>query len=410
GLDDGVTDEEGDFCYGSAIGFCIGEQAWIEYKKFYQKVCTIQTYIMSNTWGDRNQDGAVCDAFIREEIDCASQLGADVVQIDDGWQKGITANSKLAVSSAWGSYYDTMPDFWAVNQEKFPDGLEPICEYAKEKNVKIGLWFSPDSTNSYGNWQRDAEHLIELHRRYGVNYFKLDGIHLKDKTGDRNLRKMVEMVRRESDGAVDFNFDITAQVRWGYFYQRQYGKLFLENRYTDWGNYFPHDTLRNLWGISRYVPAQRLQIEVLNPRRNKQMYEKDPFAPDLYSMDYLFAIAMVANPLLWMEMSSLEQQDFEQLKEMIGFYRQYRPKLQKAMISPIGKKPSGMSVTGFSATLEKEGFLLVFRENTEESHFVYQGIKQAEILYGNGEAEERENGVRLTLPNKRSFLFVHYRK
>ena len=38
----------------------------------------------------------------------------------------------------------------------------------------------------------------------------------------------------------------------------EYGNIFLENRYTDWGNYFPYRTLRNLWQLSRYVPAERI--------------------------------------------------------------------------------------------------------------------------------------------------------
>lgn len=410
GLDDGVLDEKGDFCYGTAIGFCTGEEALTEYKKFYRKVCSTNTYMMSNTWGDRNQDAAVCDSFLRKEIDLGAELGIDVVQIDDGWQKGITANSKLATSSVWGSYYDTMPDFWEVNEGKFPDGLEPVCEYAKERNIKIGLWFSPDSTDSYANWERDAQNLIGLYRRYGVCYFKLDGIHLKDKQGDRNLRLMVETVRRESDGAVDFNFDITAQVRWGYFYQKQHGKLFLENRYTDWGNYFPHDTLRNLWEVSRYLPSQRLQIEVLNPRRNKEMYKNDPFAPDLYSMDYLFGIAMVANPLLWMEMSSLEKRDTEDLKGIIACYKQYRSKLQRSVVSPIGEKPSGMSITGFAAELENEGFLLLFRESTEKNQFLYQQGRNITVLHGDVKTEQTDEGVLVTFSQKRSVALLHYEK
>lgn len=410
GLDDSVLDQEGDGCYGTAIGLCSGEEALREYKRFYQRVCGPETYVMSNTWGDRNQDAAVCDAFIRQEIDRAAELGVDVVQIDDGWQKGTTSNSKLAKSNAWGSYYDAMPDFWAVNQTKFPNGLEPVCAYAKEKGVKIGLWFSPDSTNSYSQWQKDAETLISLHRRLGVRYFKLDGVNLAEKAGDRNLRRMVETVYRETDGAVDFNFDITAQVRWGYCYQKQYGKLFLENRYTDWGNYFPHDTLRNLWEVSRYVPAQRLQIEVLNPRRNKEKYPEDPFAPDLYSMDYLFGIAMAANPLIWMEMSSLSEEDCRVLKDVISLYRTYRDKLQRALVSPIGQKPSGMSFTGFLAELEQEGFLLVFREMTEEDSFLYPVEGSFEVLYGDVAVKQEKGGVRVSFAQPRCFGLLHYNK
>ena len=41
----------------------------------------------------------------------------------------------------------------------------------------------------------------------------------------------------------------------GYLAAREYGTLFVENRYTDFGNYYPHRTLRNLWMLARYVPC-----------------------------------------------------------------------------------------------------------------------------------------------------------
>ena len=184
----------------------------------------------------------------------------------------------------------------------------------------------------------------------------------------------------------------------------------MENRYTDWGNYFPHDTLRNLWEVSRYVPAQRLQIEVLNPRRNKEKYPEDPFAPDLYSMDYLFGIAMAANPLIWMEMSSLSEEDCRVLKDVISLYRTYRDKLQRALVSPIGQKPSGMSFTGFLAELEQEGFLLVFREMTEEDSFLYPVEGSFEVLYGDVAVKQEKGGVRVSFAQPRCFGLLHYNK
>ena len=75
----------------------------------------------------------------------------------------------------------------------------------------------------------------------------------------------------------------------------EYGNIFLENRYTDWGNYYPYRTLRNLWMLSRYVPAEKMQIEFLNKWRNADKYDvADPFAPARYSFDYLFAITLAA--------------------------------------------------------------------------------------------------------------------
>ncbi len=49
--------------------------------------------LLTNTWGDRNRDAHLNPAFMEREIECAARLGADVVQIDDGWEQGLTANS-----------------------------------------------------------------------------------------------------------------------------------------------------------------------------------------------------------------------------------------------------------------------------------------------------------------------------
>ena len=51
------------------------------------------------------------------------------------------------------------------------------------------------------------------------------------------------------------------------------------NRYTDWGNYYPYRTLRNLWMLSRYVPAEKMQIEFLNKWRNADKYDAADLLP-----------------------------------------------------------------------------------------------------------------------------------
>ena len=110
---------------------------------------------------------------------------------------------------------------------------------------------------------------------------------------------------------VIFNLDATAGRRGGYHYMNEYGNIFLENRYTDWGNYYPYRTLRNLWMLSRYVPAEKMQIEFLNKWRNADKYDAaDPFAPARYSFDYLFAITLAAQPLAWMEASNLPEEAY----------------------------------------------------------------------------------------------------
>ena len=95
-------------------------------------------------------------------------------------------------------------------------------------------------------------------------------------------------------GQAVFNLDVTAGLRWGYHYGNEYGNIFLENRYTDWSNHYPHWTLRNLWMLSRTVPPQNLQIEFLNRWRNADPYPADdPLAPQHVPFDYCSAITMM---------------------------------------------------------------------------------------------------------------------
>ncbi len=420
---DGLCTDEFVPCYGVTIGVAPAEEIKRAYKKHYGKVYrgdrSGALFVMSNTWGDRNQDKAVCEAFIKKEIETAHFLGVDIVQIDDGWQKGTTSNSALK-QGVWEGYYDFDPLFWNVNKEKFPNGLEPIVAFANENHVKLGLWFSPDSSQDFCNWQKDAEVLLGLFRQYGVGYFKLDGIKIRNKCCEANLIKMMETVTQKSGGLVSFNLDITAERRFGYLYQKQFGTLFVENRYTDWGSYYPAWTMKNLWQLAEVLPAKKLLFEVLNLRRNKHVYTDDPLAPNGYDADYAFAGVMVANPLLWMEMSSLEEKDKDRLSEIIKVYKQHSKILLAAEILPLGRMPDGTEFTGFQAIVKDgEGYLLLFREYTGMNsydfilHDLFACRLSIKILAQNGDAViadcvSDEGRIHVEFSNQNNYVFVKY--
>jgi len=130
---------------------------------------------LSNTWGDRNRDGRVNENFMRQEIAAGATLGVDVIQIDDGWQKGRTANS-IHAGGVWDSFWASDARFWDFHPERFPAGIRPLVEQARARGMNFGLWFAPDSSNNFANWRRDADAILHLHRDAGVHYFKLDGI------------------------------------------------------------------------------------------------------------------------------------------------------------------------------------------------------------------------------------------
>ena len=351
--------------YGCVTGvFGAGEGAALKALRSYQKtVRTAEEMVMMNTWGDRSQDAKVDEAFWLAELEKAARLGITHFQIDDGWQSGRSPNSK----SAGGSFKDIWvnPDYWVPDPVKYPRGLGPIVERARELGIEVGLWFNPSVQDDFADWSRDAAALVALYRQYGIRVFKIDGLQIPSRKAEENLRRLLDTVRAETGDAVLFDLDVTAGRRTGYHYFGEYGNIFLENRYTDWGNYYPYQTLRNLWQLARDVPAERLQVEFLNPWRNAGRYPSDdPFAPSRYRFDDLFALTMAAQPLAWMEASNLPEEAFS-LGGLVRDYRRVMADFHAGVILPVGAEPDGRAWTGFqSMTGERDGYLLIYREQS----------------------------------------------
>ena len=323
--------------------------------------------VLMNTWGDRNRDASVGEAFLLKELQAGAKLGITYLQIDDGWQQGISKNSASTSGRLWDEWDAAS---WQPNAQRFPNGLAPVVDAARKLGIRLGLWFHPSNAASYARWETDADIIIGLYRKFGISTFKVDGIQLPDKQAEVNLRRFFDKVVAATDGAVVFNVDATAGRRMGYHFMNQYGNIFLENRYTDFTNYYPYWTLRNLWMLSRYVPAENLQIEFLNKWRNAAKYPADdPYAPAKVPFDYTFAITMMGQPLAWFEASGLPPEAFA-IAPLVRAYRDIQAGLHAGDILPIGDEPSGRGWTGFQSIKnsagKKEGYFLVFRELNQQ--------------------------------------------
>ena len=362
-------------------------RAW--YREHYHPK-TLHT--MSNTWGDRNGRTRVCDEFIRREIDSAADLGLDVVQIDDGWQRGVPA----PMDADGNRHFDA--DFWEVKQEVFPQGLAPLAAYAAEHGVALGLWFAPYSGGLFEYFERDLSFLQKAYHDWGVRYFKLDMIHLPTRAHCDRMTTLLEEIRLQDDASVEL--DATADNRLGYLAAAPFGTIFVENRYTAWGNYYPHRTLRNEWMLSRYIPTAKLQFELVNPALCHEKYsDTDPYRHALYDADYLFATVMLSNPLFWMETQFLSEKSREQLREIIAKWKCYREELTLADVSPIGEEPCGASLTGFLAETSDAYHILLFREVTERDEMTLalpSSVKGVEIIAQNAKTKVARSGNTLT--------------
>ena len=340
------------------------------------------------------------ERFCLAEVRKAAHLGITHFQIDDGWQVGKSPNSAVAKGS-FKNIWDN-PDYWKPDPEKYPRGLHPVVELGRELGVEICLWFNPSVQDGYADWEKDAQALVGLYDEYGIRTFKIDGLAIPDKRSESNLRRLFDRVLERTGGQVVFNLDATAGRRGGYHMFNEYGNIFLENRYTDWQNYYPYWTLRNLWMLSKYVPAEKLQIEFLNKWRNTEKYAGDPFAPANYSFEYLFATTMAGQPLAWMEASGLPEEALG-IGTLIEHYKEVQHDFHRGVILPVGDEPSGRSWTGFQSVDGERGYLIFFREQNPdrkariETWLPENSKVRLTPVLGSGKAAVQKTGRRGTL-------------
>ena len=371
--------------------------------------------VMLNTWGDRGQDTRINESFCLNELELAAKLGITHFELDDGWQTGRSANS------AYGGTFTDMwknDNYWKPDPKRFPNGLEPIVKRGKELGIEICLWFNPSSQNDYADWEKDANALISIYKTFGIRTFKIDGTTIPNKLSEIRLRNFYESIMKATDWKAVLNLDVTAGRRGGYFFFKEYGNQFLENRYTDWNNYYPYWTLRNLWMLSEYVPAQTLQIEFLNKWRNTDKYKGDKFAPANYSFDYLFATTMAAQPLAWFEAANLPTDAFT-TGALIKKYKSVQHDFHTGYIFPIGEEPSGESWTGFQSLKDKRGYFILYREDNERSScslstFLKEGSEvEFTPVLGSGKAFRTKAGkdgaITFYLEKPKSFVMYSYK-
>jgi len=91
--------------------------------KFFQAAW--KPLLMYNTWRPFRTE--INDSIIHASADALSASGTDLFIIDCGWY------------DMMGSY---KPDI-----KKFPAGMEPICNYIRNKGMKAGMWFSFATAN-----------------------------------------------------------------------------------------------------------------------------------------------------------------------------------------------------------------------------------------------------------------------
>lgn len=355
--------------------------------------------ITVNPWGCGRFPALISPDFLKKECKAAAEVGATHYQFDDGWQQG----NGLALMVRENHYITS--DFWKIRKSVEKDFPEIIRD-CKKQGLLPALWFAPSENVEYRDWRVAAERLWNLHRRFGINCFKIDAVRLRTLEAEMNLRSLLVFLRKKSKGRIFFNLDVTTGQRFGYFQFLEFGNVFLENRYlftTGNNSYHPEKTLRALWLLAKYTRPQSLQIEIPFPEdyRARASADASPKPPEscLYPLEYWIAIALFANPLLWFATSTVPQKLRKTYRRMMELHRRIRDRLFAGEIYPVGEEPSGKSVSGFVST---SGFAIFFRAinaKRETARFTELKNTKWKQIAGNGSLV---NG-KLTMPNKASF-------
>ena len=379
--------------------------------------------ILSNNWGGGYSDSRLNEDYALREVKAAAKLGVEVVELDDGWQKGRSANSLLIKNrkkeGVWNGFWAFDPNFWDADPIRFSHGLSTLVAAARERGIDFGLWFGPDSSNDAANWERDADRLLSYFRDPGIRYFKIDSMKSFSPLALSRQRAMFDKVLAGSSSNVVFDLDVTAEVRPGYFGLPDIGTLFVENRYAKHCSWWPHQTLRNLWSLCEVVDPVRLRMEFLDPRQHADRYAErfpgSPLRPELWRGDAVFATVMVASPLAWMEMQGLSPKTVAEMAPLIAVWKRERDRMHTGSTFPVGAKPDGFSWTGFvtAASDGKGGYALLFRECSESASYSLDvspyGIAGVpEVLAGSGSACMVDGRLEVAISEKLGYVWLRF--
>ena len=320
----------------------------------------LDIYIMANNWGS-GSSGEESKYASREantliEIKSQKDLGIDLQQVDDGWQ-GHQYNTwdYVAKTKSRDEKYGTY--------DVYPEGWKNIKNMASSEGIRLGLWAA---------WTIPEKDLLKHYKTGGFTSYKLDFAKLKNYEIFHKFVNKVRSFVKKTDHNVRVNWDVTEnEPRIGYYFGREYGNIYLENRKPM--NplnvlYHPYLVLRDAWQVSKYTNLNKFQVSIQNiDKVNKK--DSDAY---LHNHPYSVAIALMGSPIFFQETHYYTAKARAQIKPVVAVYKKHRNEMYKGFVFPIGEKPDNASWSGFQNYNSKTntGYLTIFREinNKEKKH------------------------------------------
>ena len=297
-------------------------------------------FILGNTWGPGNPLGNQFteESFVLKEIPALADLGVDLFQIDDGWQK----------SQAGSSASDFLP--------KYTNGWNDIKAAGDKYGVKLGLWVSIRNAK-VSDLKTNLDQL-------GFISWKVDFDHLANRKDfeDRtsSYREIMKSAWMKTQFTLCPEYD---NLRYGWYFAKEYGSIYFRNIQEALPEHLtmvPYHVLRQHWLMSKYFNSNKLQVMLQNPKR------ADKTRSDAYLHDhsYCFAMGLPFIPDFFQSAQFLDKEGHDELKQLISVYKKVRTDMFNCYTFPLGELPSNDTWSGFQMVDDKmgNGYILLFRE------------------------------------------------
>ena len=374
----------------------------------YPVVLNRDMHILIDTWGSDFQNGEYNKIYGREnsefpvvekEIRSASELGIEIVRIDDGWQEGGTLSK----------------DSWHPNTNiGYAPHWEKTEELSSKYGVRIGLWAAIRFISK--------EELLTNQNELGVATWKFDFDKLEDwesfNTRMKGIREFIKSTNYSTQVSWCPEYD---DKRYGWYSQaREYGPMYFQNIQNNLPHhivYVPYITLRHHWMMSKFYNMNDLQCHWQNPARTNPEYS-DAY---MHSQSYAAMSAFMGIPSCFMLTQLLKPEEKEELKKIIGTYKEHRKEIFGSYVFPIGVEPDNASWSGFQIyhPEKKFGFLMVFREfhNQEFSKKInLRFLRNCDLVIENLEepdgifetSVDKYGGIELSISQPADYLFLRY--
>jgi hypothetical protein len=304
-------------------------------------------FILSNSWGPANPFGAQFTEFdfLMKEIPALAKVGVDVMQIDEGWEKGVGSN----LTNDFSQIQDFSP--------RYKNGWKDLKAEADKYGLRFGLWVTAKMST--------AEEMNKNIDELGFVSWKADFDHLANRNDYEVRAKKYRDVLKHAWMKTQFTlcpeYD---DPRYGWYYFKEYGSIYFQNLQESLPAHLtmvPYQVLRQNWLMARYFNSNKLQVMLQNPKRTNPERSDGP----LHSHSYCFAMGVPFVPCFFQSAQYLDEQGQEELKNFIAIYKKHREAIFQCYTFPIGEKPDNQSWSGFQMMNEddkKSNYILLFRE------------------------------------------------